>query len=418
MDVQDVLRDIGLILGAGLLSAPVAAFLRLPVMLVLVGAGALIGPSALGLVANPLEGLGAQLVFTLGVSLILFYGGLQISLRVISRTAVGLGLLVLPGVLITALIVAVVAAPVFSVPFTVALLLGSVLAATDPAILIPLFDRLGIRRKVAQTVIEESAFNDPTGTILALTVAAAVVGGGVTMSDTIVDFAQSLVLGALFGIGGGLLLAVMLSSHTVGVWRESPAVVVLALVSLQYFTADELGGSSYLAAFVMGLVVCNAELFGIAQNVEHTHLLESSMGQVSEVAVLAVFVTLGINLPFAALQEYFWGGLVVMFVFIFIARPVTVLACLLPDRRGKWTWQELVFLSWCRETGVVPAAIASLLVADQVEGAEIAVALVAMAIVVTLLLQATTAGALARRLGLSESTDAVRSGPEIDPARE
>ena len=409
MDVQDVLRDIGLILGAGLLSAPVAAFLRLPVMLVLVGAGALIGPSALGLVESPLEGLGAQLVFTLGVSLILFHGGLQISLRVISRTAVGLGLLVLPGVLITALIVAAVAAPVFSVPFTVALLLGSVLAATDPAILIPLFDRLCLRRKVAQTVIAESAFNDPTGTILALTVAAAVVGGGVTMSDTIVDFGQSLVLGALFGIGGGLLLAVMLSSRAVGVWRESPAVVVLALVSLQYFTADVLGGSSYLAAFVMGLVVSNSDLFGVDRNVEHSRLLESFMEQVSEIAVLAVFITLGINLPFATLQEYFWGGLVVMVAFIFVARPVTVFVCLLPDRRGRWTWQELVFLSWCRETGVVPAAIASLLVADQVEGAEIAVALVAMAIVVTLLLQATTAGALARRLGLTESTDAARS---------
>ena len=418
MDAQEVLRDIGLILGAGLLAAPVATFLRLPVMLVLVAAGALIGPSALGLVENPLEGLGAELVFTLGVSLILFHGGLQISLRVISQTAFGLGMLVLPGVLITALIVAVVAAPVFSVPFTVALLLGSVLAATDPAILIPLFDRVRIRRKVSQTVVAESAFNDPTATMLALTVAAAVVGGGVTMSGTILDFGQSLALGALFGFGGGLLLAVMLSSHRIGIWRESPAVVVLALVSLEYFTADELGGSSYLAAFVMGLVVSNSDLFGIGRNVEHTHLLESFMTQISELAVLAVFVTLGINLPFAALQEYFWGGIVVMFAFIFIARPVTVLVCLLPDRRGSWTWQELVFLSWCRETGVVPAAIASLLLADRVEGAEIAVALVAMAIVVTLLMQATTAGPLARRLGLTDADGLGASGPEIDPAVE
>jgi len=405
VDVQEVLRDIGLILGAGLLAAPIASLLRLPLMLVLVGVGALIGPSAFGLVENPLGGLGAQLVFTLGVSLILFHGGLQISVRVISRTAFGLGMLVLPGVLVTALIVAAVAAPVFSVPFTVALLLGSVLAATDPAILIPLFDRLRLRPKVAQTVIAESAFNDPTATILALTVASAVVGGGLTMSGAVLDFVQSLALGAVFGLGGGILLALMLSSHTVGIWRESPAVVVLALVSLEYFTADELGGSSYLAAFVMGLVVGNSEIFGIRCNVEHTALLESFMTQVAEIAVLAVFVTLGINLPFAALQEYFWGGLVVMFVFVFVARPVTVLVCLLPDRRGSWTWQELVFLSWCRETGVVPAAIGSLLLAREVEGAEIAVALVAMAIVVTLLLQATTAGPLARRLGLLEGVE-------------
>jgi cell volume regulation protein A len=238
------------------------------------------------------------------------------------------------------------------------------------------------------------------------------------MSDTIVDFGQSLLVGALFGVGGGLVLSLMLSSHTVGIWRESPAVVVLALVSLEYFTADQLGGSSYLAAFVMGLVVSNAGLFGIRSNAEHEDLLDTFMGQVSEIAVLAVFVTLGINLPFAALQEYFWGGLVVMVVFIFVARPVTVLVCLLPDRRGAWTWQELVFLSWCRETGVVPAAIASLLLAENVEGAEIAVALVAMAIVVTLLLQATTAGALASRLGLTEGDGPLPSRPEIDPALE
>jgi NhaP-type Na+/H+ or K+/H+ antiporter len=55
--------------------------------------------------------------------------------------------------------------------------------------------------------------------------------------------------------------------------------------------------------------------------------LEDFAGQVAEIAVLLVFVTLGINLPFDALGEYFVGGLLVMAVFIFVARPVTVLAC-------------------------------------------------------------------------------------------
>ena len=93
------------------------------------------------------------------------------------------------------------------------------------------------------------------------------------------------------------------------------------------------------------------------------------MGQVAEIAVLLVFVTLGINLPFDALAEYLFGGLVVMVVFIFVARPVTVVACLLPDRRGRWTRNEIIFLSWCRYTGVIPAAVASILLAEGVEGA-------------------------------------------------
>jgi cell volume regulation protein A len=61
----------------------------------------------------------------------------------------------------------------------------------------------------------------------------------------------------------------------------------------------------------------------------------------------------------------------------------------------------MVFLSWCRETGVIPAALAALLLAEDVPGADIAVALSAC---ITLLLQATTAGPLACRLGLVEGS--------------
>jgi NhaP-type Na+/H+ or K+/H+ antiporter len=80
-----------------------------------------------------------------------------------------------------------------------------------------------------------------------------------------------------------------------------------------------------------------------------------------------------------------------------------VLVCLLPDRCGRWTRGEIVFLScWCRETGVIPAALATLLLAQDVPGADIAVSMVALAVCVALLLQATTAGPLTRKLGLSE----------------
>jgi potassium/hydrogen antiporter len=152
-EIEQVLRNFGLILGAGLVSQLLATVIRLPQMVVLVAAGAVIGPSVLGLVSNSLSGVGAQLLFNIGVALILFHGGTGISLRVISGTAVSLGLLVLPGVLLTAIIVALVVSSVFGVTFPVALLVGAVLAATDPAILILLFDRLKLRPKVAQTVV-------------------------------------------------------------------------------------------------------------------------------------------------------------------------------------------------------------------------------------------------------------------------
>jgi cell volume regulation protein A len=401
LEVEHILRDFGLILGAGLLSQLVATLIRVPEMVVLVAAGALIGPSVLGIVSNPLDGIGAQLLFNIGVALILFHGGTGISLRVISRTSVGLGLLVLPGVLITAVIVALVVWPVFGVAFPVALLIGAVLAATDPAILIPLFDRLKIRPKVSQTVIAESAFNDVTVTVLTLTLVGVAEAGSFTLTGPALEFGRELVLGAAIGIAAGLILCYAIaSSARSGIWDESPGVAILAVIVLGYFSTEYLGGSAYLATFMMGLMIGNMELLGLGHHDEHVTLLEGFLGQAAEIATLLIFVTLGLNLPFEALGEYLLGGLLVMFVLIFVARPITVLACLLPDRRGGWTREEIAFISWCRETGVIPAAVASLLLAQGVEGAEIAVSMVAFAVCTTLLLQATTAGYVARKLNL------------------
>jgi potassium/hydrogen antiporter len=375
-------------------------------MIVLVAVGALIGPSALGIASNPLGGAGAQLIFTMGVSLILFHGGVGISLRVISKTAVGLSLLVLPGIFITASIVALAVAPIFGVGPLVAFMIGAVLASTDPAIVIPLFERLGLRPKVSQTVIAESAFNDVTGTVLTLSLVEVVSAGHLTVIGPVLEFFKELALGGAIGVGAGLLLAYAVASTArVGIWDESPGVAILAVVALVYFSSETLGGSAYLAAFVMGLIVGNMGEFKLGQHEQSERMLEDFAGQVAEISVLLVFVTLGMNLPFEALSEYFLGGLLVMAVFIFIARPLTVLACLLPDRRGEWTRNEIAFLSWCRYTGVIPAAVASILLARGVEGAEIAVSLVALAVCATLLLQATTAGYVAQRLGLIDESD-------------
>jgi NhaP-type Na+/H+ or K+/H+ antiporter len=95
----------------------------------------------------PLDSTGAELLLTLGVSFILFYGGLQLSVGILSRVAVGIGLLAVPGVVVTALVTGIVAAVAFDIPLSTGLLIGAVVAPTDPAILIPLFDRIGSVRR-------------------------------------------------------------------------------------------------------------------------------------------------------------------------------------------------------------------------------------------------------------------------------
>ncbi len=102
---DDIFLTLSLLLMGALLARFVASLLHIPEILVLVAIGALFGPSVLDVVDVPFESLGAQLIFTLGVSLILFYGGLSLSLPILRKVWMSLALLAVPGVVITALIV-------------------------------------------------------------------------------------------------------------------------------------------------------------------------------------------------------------------------------------------------------------------------------------------------------------------------
>src|ERR671923_346107 len=93
---QDVILTLSLVLVAALTARFLASLLRIPEILVLVAVGALFGPSVLDVVDAPLDSIGAQLMFTLGVSLILFYGGLNLSLPLLRRGGGGGGTVLVP----------------------------------------------------------------------------------------------------------------------------------------------------------------------------------------------------------------------------------------------------------------------------------------------------------------------------------
>ena len=372
----------------------------------------LLGGSALDVADVPLDSTGAQLLFTLGVSMILFYGGLNLSLPVLRRVWVALGLLVVPGVVLTAVITGIAAHAVFDLSWTAALLLGAVLAPTDPAILIPLFVNSRLREKVAQTVVAESAFNDPTGAALALTLAGVLLSGGGGVAEPAADFIGDLAISTVLGIVGGVLLALVVSSRRAGIWRESSGLAVLAVVAISYFSLDSAGGSGYLGAFLAGLIVGNMKHLGLEMHAGHEEEMRRFAFNAADLATLLVFVVLGVNIPLGDLADHLFAGLAVLATLLFVARPLTVLACTLPDRGGKWTWPEIAFLCWTRETGVVPAALVGVIVGLGVPNGEIYASVVALAIVVTLVFQALPAAWLAGRLGL---LDGVRTTAGSDP---
>ena len=399
---RDVILTLSLLLVAGLLARLLATLLRVPEIVFLLGIGALLGPSGLEVLDVPLDSLGAQLVFTLGVSAILFYGGLNLSLEILRKVWLSLGLLAVLGVIVTAVITGAAAALVFGLPFEQGLLIGAVLSPTDPAILIPLFIGSRLRAKVAQTVVAESAFNDPTGAVLALAVAGALLSGKNSVTGPAGDFLGQLALSSVGGVLAGVVLSAAISSRRTGIWRESSAIAVLAVVAMSYVSLDFAGGSGYLGAFLAGLIVGNMKMLGLSMHDEHSRDLMITSRSLADIVTIFVFVLVGANLPFRALGEEIVPALAVVAVLLLVARPVTVAICMLPDRRSGWSRAELAFVCWTRETGVVPAALVGVLAALSVPNGDLLASVVALAILVTLALQAVPAPWLARRLGLLE----------------
>jgi potassium/hydrogen antiporter len=117
---------------------------------------------------------------------------------------------------------------------------------------------------------------------------------------------------------------------------------------------------------------------------------------------LFIFILLGAQVDFGLMRQNLAGGVAVIVIFMLIARPATVFLCALPDRRARWSLNEMLFMCWTRETGVIPAALAGLLVGMKAPGAQLIASITFIAILMTILIQAPTTQWLGGKLGLLE----------------
>ena len=253
------------------------------------------------------------------------------------RVWVGLGMLVVPGVVLTAAVTGAVAHLAFGLSWTAALLMGAVLSPTDPAILIPLFVRSRLRPKVAQTVVAESAFNDPTGAVLALAFAGVLISGDGSLAEPVGGLRRSTSRSApCSAIVAGVLLAATISSHRTGIWRESAAAAVLMVVTISYFSLDSAGRQRLPRRLPRR---ADRRQHGAASGWRCTPCTSarcaSSPSTSADLVTFFVFLVLGANIPFDELGENLLPALAVIAALLLLARPLTVLACTLPDRRGE-----------------------------------------------------------------------------------
>ena len=392
-----------LVLAIGTLTALLAHKFKIPDVALILIVGLLIGPDTLGLIDFRAESALNETILLFGASYILFDGGASLRLNVLRQVWITIVVIATVGVVITAVITGIAAHFILGVPLIVALLLGATLSATDPATLVPIFRQIRIRDRVAQTVISESAFNDAMGAIVTFGVLAVAMGTHeFSLATSLFELLKQSIIGIFAGIVLGYAAAFIIAHERWSFLVEYAPVVTLVVVLGAYFSADGLHASGFMAVFVAGIVIGNKDTLGFRMEEGEQRKLEEFVSTTAFIMRLFIFILLGTQIDFGLMRQNLAGGIIVTLIFMLIARPATVFLCALPDRRARWSFNEMLFMCWTRETGVIPAAIAGLLVGMKAPGAHLIASITFIAIVMTILIQAPTTQWLGDKLGLLE----------------
>jgi potassium/hydrogen antiporter len=394
----------GLILGIGIIAGLFAQRTKIPDVAVFPIIGIAIGPEGLGLINIRTDSALNQIIFLFGASYILFDGGASLRFNILKQVWITIVALATVGVVLTAALTGTAAYYIFGIPPVMALLLGATLASTDPATLVPIFQQVKIRARVAQTVVSESAFNDATGAVTTFGVLAVAMGSSdFSLAESLVGLIKQLVIGIVAGAAFGYLAALFIAHERWAFLSEYAPMVTLAAVIGAYFAADGLQASGFTAVFIFGMVLGNRDSFGLRMAAHEAKKLDEYVATTAFIMRVFIFILLGVQVDFGLMHQYLWGGIAVVAIFMLAARPVTVFLCALPDRRAQWSLNELLFMCWTRETGVIPAALAGLLIGMKAPGAEMIASVTFIAILMTILIQAPTTKWLGGKLGLLEA---------------
>jgi potassium/hydrogen antiporter len=310
--------------------------------LFLIGA-AVASDVAPGLTPRSIESV--QRIVTVALIAILFNGGLEMGWPRFRANAGAIAWVGVVGTFVTAGALAVAAHVLFGFDWTIAMLIGTALAPTDPAVVFSVLGRREIAGRSGTILEGESGANDPVGIALmvALLTAATGSGGGAVLT-VVEEFALQMAVGAVVGLVGGRLMvsALRLSLPSEGLY----VIRSIALVGLIYGVAVIGRGSGFLAVFLAGMVVADARA-PYKREVERFHTAAASLGEIVAFTVLG----LTINLRTVVDTGAWWVGLVLAVIMAFVVRPVLVGLVLWPVRLKPG---ERIFVLWAGLKGAVP----------------------------------------------------------------
>lgn len=403
MDVGVLLLVVGAILAGSVLVALAAARIGVPSLVAFLGLGMLLGSDGPGGIEFTNVEL-ARTVGVVGLTSIIYEGGLSTSWRRLRPVARPAAVLATAGVAATALLTAPAAYLLFGLPWRQAALLGAVVASTDAAAVFAVLRDSAIRRRLARTLEAESGLNDPVAIALTLGLISWIQRPGGGFTHLVVTVVRELGLGLVIGVGFAVLAAVVFAHlpHAIGAFAPVASVAVAALA---FGAADVIGGSGFLAVYLVGLAI------GSTPSRYRRQIVAFHQG-LAFLAQVTLFVVLGLLVFPHQLGGVAAAGLALAVLLVAVIRPLAVWVC---TAVSAFNARERFLLGWAGLRGAAPIVLATFALSAGLKGAGTIFNAVFFVVVVSTLLQGTTLERLARRLRLLDARPAGVTPPlEVD----
>jgi cell volume regulation protein A len=335
-------------------------------------------------------------VGNVALAIILLDGGLRTRFETFRTGLRPASLLATAGVVVSAAVVALAGVLVVGLDWPTAMLLGAIVGSTDAAAVFSLLSRSGVtlNERVSATLEIESGVNDPMAIYLTIVLIAwlsPTLQAGAGWQLLGLTFVQQFGVGALVGWLSGLGMAALLQRIASRDAGGGILALLIGAAGLSVFAATGLlGGSGFLAVYLMGLVVANRAKAMVASSLP-------AMDGYAWLSQAGMFLLLGLLVTPSTMLPFVGPGLAVAFTLIFVARPLAVWLCLRPFHfSARETW----FIAWVGLRGAVPIVLALFPLLAGTPQAAVLFNMAFVVVLTSLLLQGATIGWLARRLGM------------------
>ncbi|MEM6558294.1 MAG: cation:proton antiporter [Myxococcota bacterium] len=380
-------------LSVGLLVQIIARHVGLPGIVLLLATGVILGPDLIGIVRPDALGSALQTLVGFAVAVILFEGGLNLSLSRLREAARPIRQLIVIGAPVSAVLATGVGYFILGWAIGPSILFGLLAMVTGPTVINPLMKRLKVKTEVAEILEAEGVLIDAIGAIAAAAALEVVVGQTNPLTGGLLDLVGGLAFGTLLGIGVGAALAWTLRRRRL-IPEGLENVFTLTVVLVAFQIANALFHESGLAT-----VTTAGLLLGNIPNSVHRELREFKE-QLTVMLLGMLFVLLAADVRLADVFALGPKALLGVLAMLFIVRPLSVFAGTFGTPLKK---RQRAFMAWIGPRGIVAAAVASyfssaLEKAGDPQGSELR-AFVFVVIAVSVLVAGLTGGWVASWLG-------------------